>query len=75
MGLLTMEDSIKRTEALLEVAKKYPEINIVKKQTANWSRTQAKLVVSKWLEEGVKFDAIASNNDDMAIGAISYNFV
>ncbi len=70
MGLLTMEDSIKRTEALLEVAKKYPEINIVKKQTANWSRTQAKLVVSKWLEEGVKFDAIASNNDDMAIGAI-----
>ncbi len=70
MGLLSMEDSIKRTEALLKVAKKYPEINIIKKQTANWSRIHAKLVVSKWLEEGIKFDAVASNNDDMAIGAI-----
>ena len=69
MGLLTMEDTIKRTDAIFKEASKYPKINIVKKQTANWSRVQAKLVVSKWIKDGVKFDAVASNNDDMAIGA------
>lgn len=45
------------------------KIDILEKQTANWNRTQAQDLVSSWLTAGVKFDAVVSNNDEMAIGA------
>ncbi|MQB40278.1 sugar ABC transporter substrate-binding protein [Agrobacterium tumefaciens] len=46
------------------------KIDILEKQTANWSRTQAQDLVSSWLTAGVQFDAVIANNDEMAIGAV-----
>ena len=45
-------------------------IKIVEKQTAKWSRTEGRDLVMNWLSAGVKFDAVVSNNDEMALGAI-----
>src|SRR5471032_3292941 len=44
-------------------------IMIDQEQTAVWDRTKAIDITSNWLTQGKKFDAIASNNDEMAIGA------
>lgn len=45
-------------------------IQIAQEQTANWSRTQAADLMTNWITSGLEFDAVISNNDEMAIGAI-----
>ncbi len=35
-----------------------------------WDRTKAQNLMTNWLSKGMKFDAVVSNNDEMAIGAI-----
>lgn len=45
-------------------------IEIVEEQTAMWMRTQGMDLMTNWLSAGVQFDAVISNNDEMAIGAI-----
>jgi len=45
-------------------------IEVVDEQTANWMRTPSLDLVSNWLSAGREFDAVISNNDEMALGAI-----
>jgi inositol transport system substrate-binding protein len=45
-------------------------LNIIDEQTANWSRDQAQNLMTNWLSTNKPFDAVISNNDEMAIGAI-----
>ena len=49
---------------------KHKDLKVVEKQTAKWQRNEAVDVVSGWLLNGTPIDAIAANNDEMAIGAI-----
>lgn len=58
-----------RTEAYHEVIAKYPDMNIVVEQTADWDRTRGMALMQTWLESGKKIDAVACNSDEMAIGA------
>ena len=46
------------------------DIKIVQKQTAKFMRNDAVDVVSNWMTSGEDIQAIASNNDEMAIGAL-----
>jgi len=71
LGDLTSSGStFERTEGVEDVAARYPEIEIVEKETANWLMPMADSVVRSWLSKGKKIDAIVANNDEMAIGAI-----
>ena len=45
-------------------------IKVVEEQTAEWSRTKGTDLMTNWLSAGLQFDAVVSNNDEMAIGAI-----
>jgi ABC-type sugar transport system substrate-binding protein len=45
-------------------------MKIVDEQTANWSRDEAQNLMANWLSSGVQWDAVVSNNDEMAIGAL-----
>jgi inositol transport system substrate-binding protein len=45
-------------------------MTIVEEQTGNWSRVQGADLMTNWLSAGIQFDAVISNNDEMAIGAI-----
>ena len=45
-------------------------IKIVDEQTGAWQRQAAADLVTNWLAAGTQFDAVVSNNDEMAIGAI-----
>ncbi|QEK11597.1 sugar ABC transporter substrate-binding protein [Crassaminicella thermophila] len=72
MGKLDNEAAIKRTEGVKKVIEeKYPNIKVTKEQTGEWSRAKGMAVMENWLASGDKIDAVASNNDDMALGAIN----
>jgi len=70
MGALSNEEARERTRATETVIAKYKEMKVVEKQTAKWQRNEAVDVVSGWLLNGTPVNAIAANNDEMAIGAI-----
>jgi ABC-type sugar transport system substrate-binding protein len=71
-GQLSNQAAVQRTKDVHEVIAT-PEctgIKIVAEQTATWDRTQAQNLMTNWLSKGLTFDAVVSNNDEMAIGAI-----
>jgi len=70
-GQLDQEAAQMRTKGVKEIAAKYPDIKITKEQTGNWSRDQGLKLMENWLSTGDQIDAVASNNDEMAIGALS----
>jgi inositol transport system substrate-binding protein len=69
-GDLAQEAAQKRTEGEKQVFAKYPDIKIIREDTGNWSRDQGLALMENWLASGDQIDAVASNNDEMAIGAI-----
>ena len=70
MGELATNAATLRTEGVEKVAAQHEGMEIVEKQTANWQRNEAIDLMNNWLVSGIEMDAIASNNDEMAIGAI-----
>jgi len=73
MGELSNEAARTRTKDIEEViaTKDCNGIKILDKREGKWSRTQGQDIVTNWLSSGLKFDAVVSNNDEMAIGAIN----
>jgi len=72
MGDLANQAARQRTADVEEVIKT-PEcsgIKLLEKQSGNWERTKGTDLVTNWISAGLNFDAIISNNDEMAIGAI-----
>lgn len=72
MGELSSQTTRLRTQDIKDVIAKPPcnGIKIVQEQTAAWQRTQGADLMTNWLSSGTAFDAVVSNNDEMAIGAI-----
>ncbi|MBV4365296.1 sugar ABC transporter substrate-binding protein [Erwinia phyllosphaerae] len=70
LGDLANESTRERTKGVKEVVAKYPGLKITQQQTAKFMRNDAVDVVSNWLTAGDDIQAIASNNDEMAIGAL-----
>jgi inositol transport system substrate-binding protein len=69
-GQLSNNAALDRTADIEEVMKKYPDVKIIEKQTAEWDRNKALDLMNNWITSGQKINGIASNNDEMAIGAI-----
>ncbi|KMK68992.1 sugar ABC transporter substrate-binding protein [Puniceibacterium sp. IMCC21224] len=73
MGELSNQAAVQRTADIHDVmaaGKCAVTLNIIDEQTANWSRDEAQDLMTNWLSTGEAFDAVISNNDEMAIGAI-----
>jgi inositol transport system substrate-binding protein len=72
MGELSNQAARQRTQDILDViaTDECSFMEIVEQQTANWQRNEGQDLMTNWLSAGVKFDAVVSNNDEMAIGAI-----
>ena len=73
MGELSNESARARTKDIEDViaTKDCAGMKIVDKREGKWSRTQGQDITMNWLSSGMKYDAIISNNDEMAIGAIN----
>jgi inositol transport system substrate-binding protein len=69
-GDLAQEAAQMRTEGEKQVFAKFPDIKIIREDTGNWSRDQGLALMENWLASGDQIDAVASNNDEMAIGAL-----
>jgi ABC-type sugar transport system substrate-binding protein len=72
MGELSNQAARQRTQDVHDVIAT-PEcqfIKVVEQQTGNWRRTEGHDLMANWLSAGTRFDAVVSNNDEMAIGAI-----
>jgi ABC-type sugar transport system substrate-binding protein len=72
VGQLANQAARQRTQDIHDViaTEECSFIEIVEEQTANWQRDEAMSLMTNWLSAGVEFDAVISNNDEMAIGAI-----
>lgn len=72
MGILGNEGSMKRTEGVEETAKKnFKDIKILAKETGNWQRDEGMNVTENFITTYEdELNAIISNNDEMALGAI-----
>jgi inositol transport system substrate-binding protein len=72
IGDLANQAARQRTQDIKNVIAKPPcnGIKIVDARSANWQRTDAVDLMNNWLSAGLSFDAIVSNNDEMALGAI-----
>ena len=69
-GQLSNNAALDRTADVEQVMAKYPDIKIIQKQTAEWDRNKAIDLMNNWITQGQKIDGVASNNDEMAVGAI-----
>ena len=72
MGQLSNQAAQQRTKDVHDVVgiDMCSFMTIVEEQTGNWSRVQGADLMTNWLSAGIEFDAVISNNDEMAIGAI-----
>ena len=73
MGELSNQAAVQRTKDIHDVKDSDDcgvKLNVIDEQTANWSRDQAQNLMTNWLSTNKPFDAVISNNDEMAIGAI-----
>jgi inositol transport system substrate-binding protein len=71
-GQLNNQAAVQRTQDVKDVIAT-PECNFIKiidLQTTNWQRDQAQSLMANWLTAGTPFDAVISNNDEMALGAL-----
>ena len=72
MGQLSNQAAVQRTKDVDDVIgmDMCNFINIIDRQTAEWSRDRAQDLMTNWLSAGDEFDIVFANNDEMAIGAI-----
>ena len=71
-GVLSNQSAVQRTKDVHEVIST-PDcsgIKVIAEQTANYDRTQGQNLMTNWLSKGMQFDAVVSNNDEMAVGAL-----
>jgi inositol transport system substrate-binding protein len=70
VGELASNGAQLRTKAAESVVAKYPGMKIIEKQVGNFQRERGLDLMNNWLTAGAPIDAVAANNDEMAIGAI-----
>lgn len=72
MGKLDNEGAVLRTQGNEDTFKaKFPDINVLAKETGNWQRDQGMSLAENWITAyGDDLKAILGNNDEMALGAV-----
>ena len=70
-GPMGQSAQLQRMEGIENVLKDYPDIQILDQNTANWSRSEAMTLMETWITTyGDDIDAVVSENDEMALGAV-----
>ena len=61
---------IGRRKGAQEVLDTFPELKVVYEQSGNWARAEGEAIVENLLQLNKPIDAVVSQNDEMALGAI-----
>ncbi len=59
-----------RNQAIYDVAAKYPGINVIDSQPADWNRQKALTVMENYLQRYDRIDGLITTDDDVLIGAM-----
>jgi len=71
MGIMGTSVARDRSKGFNEVMDKYPDMNIVANQPANFDRGQAMSVMENILQSNSEIDGIYASNDEMALGVLA----
>jgi len=74
VGDLANQAAVQRTKDIHDVnagSECGVKLNVIDEQTAVWDPVKAQDLMTNWIAAGHKPDAVISNNDNMAIGAIN----
>lgn len=70
-GFMGQAAQIKRTSGARKVLEKYPKINVLAVQTADWDRAKGLTLMENWIQNyGTKIKAVFAENDEMGLGAL-----
>ena len=62
---------IDRSKGIQNVLAKYPDIKVLEKKTANWSRAEGLSLMENWLTAHLnEIEGVIGENDEMALGAL-----
>ncbi len=61
--------AVLRNEGINNILKKYPDINVLYTQPADWDRAIGMATMENWLQLGEDINAVVAHNDEMALGA------
>ncbi|NMA12613.1 MAG: sugar ABC transporter substrate-binding protein [Chloroflexi bacterium] len=71
MGLLSNEAAVARTEGNKKVLDEYKNYKLLAEKNGDWQRDQGMTIAENWITAyGDELNAILSNNDEMALGAV-----
>jgi putative xylitol transport system substrate-binding protein len=70
-GPIGQSGQIQRLEGNEKALKACPDVKVLEKQTANWSRAEAQTLMENWLTSHPgQINGVIGQNDEMALGAI-----
>lgn len=70
-GPIGQSAQIQRLEGNLKALEECPDVKVVERQTANWSRAEAQKLMENWLTAHPgEINGVIGQNDEMALGAI-----
>jgi ABC-type sugar transport system substrate-binding protein len=70
LGPRGSEAEINRSKGYSDILAKYPDVNVVFEETANWTTEEGLRLTENWLQTGTPINAFVCQNDDMALGAV-----
>lgn len=70
-GFMGQAAQLKRSQGAREVLAKFPGLELLAEQTAEWDRAKAMSLMENWIQSlGGQFQAVFAQNDEMAMGAL-----
>lgn len=69
-GPMGSDAQLKRKAGYDEILAANPDIQVVYEETANWVTEEALSLMENWLSTGTEINAVVSQNDSMAMGAL-----
>jgi len=70
-GPIGQSGQVERLKGNLAVLARYPEVRLLERKTANWSRAESLALMENWLTAHAgRINAVIGQNDEMALGAI-----
>lgn len=70
-GYMGQAGEIKRSTGARDVLAKYPDLELLAEQTADWDRAKGMSLMENWIQSyGDRIDAVFAQNDEMAMGAL-----
>jgi inositol transport system substrate-binding protein len=70
-GFMGQAAQIKRNQGAREVLARYPGLELLADQTAEWDRAKGMSLMENWIQAyGTRLDAVFAQNDEMGMGAV-----